>query len=97
MIKLNISINELLSINNPKIIDIRSIQEYNNNHISGAINIPYNNLLINPEKYLNKKEEYYIYCKHGKTSNSLCHNLNALGYHTHSITGGYEAWISKNI
>lgn len=93
MIKLNISINELLNIKNPNIIDIRTVENYNNNHMPGAINIPYNNLLINPSKYLNKNENYYIYCKHGKTSSGLCRILNSLGYNTHSIIGGYEAWM----
>ena len=93
MITLNISLKELQAIQNPNIIDIRTVENYNNNHIPGAINIPYNTLLINSSKYLNKNEKYYIYCKHGKTSNSLCRILNSLGYQTHSITGGYEAWI----
>ena len=95
MIKLNISVNELLKLENPNIIDIRIAQNYNNNHIPGAINIPYNKLLIDPQKYINKNEKYYIYCKHGNTSDSLCLVLNSLGYHTYSVTGGYEAWILK--
>lgn len=93
MINLNISLNDLKKIQNPNIIDIRTIENYNNNHMPGAKNIPYNNLLTSPEKYLNKIEKYYIYCKHGKTSISLCKILNKLGYRTYSINGGYEEWI----
>ena len=37
----SIQISELLTYSNPIIIDIRSSQSYNNNHIDGAINIPY--------------------------------------------------------
>lgn len=90
---MNISVSELLSLNNPNIIDIRPTQNYNNNHIPGAINIPYNNLLINPNKYLNKNDKYYIYCKHGKTSEGLCRALKTQGYDVYSVIGGYEAWM----
>ena len=92
---MNISLNELTNINNPKIIDIRPAQNYNQNHIPSAINIPYNDIIINHERFLDKNEKYYIYCKCGKTSNKLCQFLNSLGYHTYSIIGGYEAWILK--
>ena len=47
---LNISIKELLNKNNINIIDIRSIEKYNDNHINGAINIHYILLLKEPEK-----------------------------------------------
>ncbi len=97
MISLHITINELLNIQNPKIIDIREPKNYTSDHIDDAINIPYNKILINPGKYLNKNENYYLYCEHGKTSSSLCHILNAQGYHTYSITGGYETWKAKKI
>ena len=43
----NINVNELLKLNNINIIDIRSIEKYNFNHINGAINIPMNNLISN--------------------------------------------------
>lgn len=90
---MNISVAELLKLNNPNIIDIRTIENYNSNHIPGAKNISYNNLIINPSKYLNKTDKYYIYCKHGKTSQGLCRILNNQGYNTYNVIGGYEAWI----
>ena len=94
---MNISVEELLNLSNPKIIDIRMDENYNKGHIPGAINIAYNNLLINPSKYLKKGENYYIYCNHGRTSKGLCSILNSLGYHVYSINGGYESWIARNI
>ena len=50
---MDISVNDLLCLDNPNIIDIRGLENYNNNHIPGAKNIPYNSLLIAPSKYLN--------------------------------------------
>ena len=89
----SISIYELKKLNNINLIDIRSIEKYNNNHIPNAINIPLNNLLINFNKYLNKNEKYYIYCQRGIQSRKLCQILNNMGYSTINVTGGYEAWV----
>ena len=57
--------------NKINIIDIRSVEKYNNNHIEGAINIPFDKLLMNPNKYLKKNETYYIYCQRGIQSRKM--------------------------
>ena len=90
---LNISIKEVLKKSNINIIDIRSVEKYNDNHIKGAINIPYILLLKEPEKYLNKNEEYYIYCQYGKNSIKVCNNLALKGYKVYNILEGYEGWL----
>ena len=87
----SISVNELDS--GTSIIDIRSIEKYNDNHIPGAINIPLKNLLMNPSKYLNKSKLYYIYCQRGIQSRKLCLMLKNMGYKVVNIHGGYEAWV----
>ncbi|MBE6144768.1 MAG: rhodanese-like domain-containing protein [Firmicutes bacterium] len=90
----SISISELLKkTNNISIIDIRSNQSYNNNHIPNAKNVPSQVLISNPNKYLNKEKTYYIYCQKGSSSIRVCSLLNNLGYNTVNINGGYEAWI----
>lgn len=91
-----ISIDSLLKISdNMNIIDIRSKQKYNDNHILKAINIDKNELMLNPSLYMNKFDNYYIYCQRGITSNKLCQILRNLGYKTYSIKGGYEEWILR--
>jgi len=90
----NISVLELKrKIGTVNIIDIRNNQNYNNNHIPGAINIPTEKLLINPKQYLKSNNIYYIYCQKGISSPKVCQILNRMGYHTINITGGYEEWI----
>ncbi len=90
----NISINDLLKINDKlNIVDIRSIQSYNNNHIPGAINIEASNLVSNPSKYLNPSMRYYIYCQKGLTSRKVCQILTNYGFKVTNILGGYEEWI----
>lgn len=73
---------DFFSNNRYKIIDLRNRSEYLNNHINGAINIPYDELLNNYRKYLNKNDSYYLYCKTNKLSRRMSVMLNYLGYKT---------------
>lgn len=81
----------------PNIIDIRSLEKYNDNHIPRAININYNELIINPGKYLKKGFNYYIYCQRGITSKKVTEILRLYGYNVFNITGGYESYILNKI
>lgn len=91
---MNISIEKFLKIqNNVEIIDIRSIEKYNNNHIANAKNIPYLMLISNPNKYLDKNKKYYIYCQKGITSVNVCNQLLKYGFDVVNIIGGYEKWL----
>lgn len=92
MIK-SVSISEIKNLNNINLIDIRSNTSYNNGHIKNASNIALNELLIKPDKYLNKNEIYYIYCQKGMQSRKLCQILLNQNYNVINITGGYEAWV----
>lgn len=92
--KSSISITEFNKLENIKnIIDIRSVEKYNFNHISEAINIQLDKLIVNPSKYLSKDTIYYIYCQKGIQSRKLCSYLRGMGYNVINIQGGYEAWI----
>ena len=68
--------------NKYKIIDVQDRSMYNNHHLNGAINIPYDELINNYRMYLNKNETYYLYCKSGKLSKRASIILNYLGYNT---------------
>lgn len=90
----SISISDLLKITDQiHIIDIRSEQSYNNNHMNGAINIPYEKLIARPSQYLNPNIRYYIYCQKGLSSGKVCQILTRMGYKVTNIIGGYEEWI----
>lgn len=93
---LNISIVDFMKLQNPNVIDIRSIESYNNNHIPGAINIPSDQLLVCPNKYLNRNIRYYIYCTKGITSSKVCNILLRSGYNVTNLVGGYEEWLIKS-
>ena len=63
-----------------KIIDVSDRYSYNNYHINGSINIPYDDLINNYRSYLNKYENYYFTCKSGKLSKRAVSILSSLGY-----------------
>ena len=75
--------------------DIRNIQNYNNNHIPNAINVPFEKLITYPSKYLNPNVKYFIYCQKGLTSKKACQILSNYGYKVVDIIGGYEEWIMQ--
>ena len=89
----NISVNDLKMLDNINLVDIRSIEKYNNKHIMNAVNIPFEQLIIRPEKYLSRNEKYYIYCQKGIQSRKICQMLAGKGYNVVNVTGGYETWI----
>ena len=77
------------------IIDIRANYEYLQGRIPTAKNISKNVLKTLPEKYINKKEIYYIYCQSGRSSNTVVQELNSKGYHTVNIVGGYNNYLLR--
>lgn len=68
-----------------KIIDVSDRYTYQSSHINGSINIPYDELLNNYRKYLNKNEKYYFYCKSGKLSKRAAIVLSSLGYNVYNL------------
>ena len=58
-----------------------------------AINIPFEKLLANFNKYLDKNKKYYIYCQMGIQSRKVCQISKNNGYNVVNIIGGYEAWV----
>lgn len=77
---------------NFNIIDIRDSESYAKNHIYSAKNISMNLLTTMPEKYLNKKDKYYIYCASGYKSQKCCKLLKMVGYDVVNVIGGYEKY-----
>ena len=50
------------------IIDIRSPEKYNNNHIPNSINIHVEKLIVTTQNYLDKNKTYCLYCAKGISS-----------------------------
>lgn len=76
------------------IIDIRGEYDYLIERILNAKNIPVNRLMQEPERYLNHKDTYYIYCQSGRNSRQVVSILNSRGYNTINIKDGFMAYKS---
>lgn len=85
------------NIKNKKIIDIRDNYKYLENHIPNSINIEENKLLLMPEYYINRNEEYVVYCDNGYRSTKVCKYLNSKGYKVYNLTGGINQYLKNNI
>ena len=77
------------------IIDIRKNYLYNMGNIPSSKNIPSAFLLMNPEKYLDKDNIYYIYCSSGLESPKVCSELSSKGYDVLNVLGGYNDYINN--
>ena len=79
------------------LIDARRKEEFHVSHISGAINIPYNNK--DPLKYLmNIKPDnpIVVYCSVGYRSSILARKLQTLGFKdVHNLEGSIFKWANE--
>lgn len=93
---MSISISDFMKLFNVNVIDLRSVEKFNNSHIPGSVNVSSDKLLLNPYNYINKDTKYYLYCQHGLTSRNVCRILSKLGFNVVNIDGGFEEWLLSN-
>jgi len=92
-----INVNDMDSLmGKVELIDIRETYEYNSGSIISAKNIPMGNLLMEPSKYLEKDEIYYIMCQSGGRSGSACRELLKQGFDVVNVSGGMGSYVGKN-
>lgn len=74
------------------LIDVRSIQEYKEYHLNGAICIPLYELQIKIENIVQNKQQLIIlYCQSGARSKRAVEILEAMGYtNLYEIDGGID-------
>lgn len=75
---------------NIKLVDVRSPQEFAENKINSAINIPLYNLKNSAKAYLpNRNDTIILYCQSGVRSKKGCAILEELGYtDLYNLKGG---------
>ena len=75
-----------------KIIDVRSKNEYRENHLTGSVNIPLSDIKQKIEKIVpNKNKEILLYCQSGLRSKKAIRILEKLGYNNlYNLNGGIE-------
>ncbi|MGG7036697.1 MAG: rhodanese-like domain-containing protein [Flavobacterium sp.] len=89
---------KLKAIQNPQLIDVRTPEEFNGEHIENASNIDWNSddFVANAEK-LDKSKPVFVYCKVGGRSAQAAFKLSQLGFkQVYNLEGGYMKWDVAN-
>jgi phage shock protein E len=72
-------------------IDVRSAEEYNSEHVSAAVNIPYTEISERiGEAAMDKDALIYVYCRSGRRSGIAQATLEEAGYANVVNLGGLE-------
>lgn len=73
---------QIMKENEHIIIDVRTKEEYDESHVVGAINIPYDEI---NNSNLDKNKVIFVYCKSGGRSKIAYNNLTNLGYEVYDL------------
>lgn len=76
-----------------ELIDVREAYEYKTGGIKTSKNIPMNELLAMPNKYIQTDKKYYIMCQSGMRSGRTARALSALGFEVVNVRGGMGSYV----
>lgn len=98
----NISANEFLSLaktdSEVLLLDVRTVNEYNNGHIPGAINIPVAELPETLAKLSDKSQQIVVYCRSGVRAGRAISFLDKQGFENLvHLEGDYLAWEEQGL
>ena len=80
------------------ILDVRTVAEYNEKHIPGAINIPNEAIGADAIPELPDKDQLIlVYCRSGNRSKQASEKLATLGYTNIVVFGGINNWPGKTV
>lgn len=91
-----VTIEDVKSMSNPYLLDVREQDEWDAGHIDGAELFPLSKLMQGQTPDLPDNENIIIYCGSGKRSLTACEILKNSAPHAKSMRGGYIAWIALN-
>lgn len=78
-----------------QIVDVRTLKEYNDGYIDGAINVDFlsDSFLIKMQGF-DKNKPLFIYCRSGNRSAKAAAKLTKSGFtEIIDLKGGYNAWM----
>ncbi len=92
------ALKEAIKIDNVQLIDVRTAEEYEAEHIGNAVNfnIIDRKAFVDQIKDLDKEKPVYVYCKIGGRSNRAAKLLKEKGFlKIYDYSGGYNDWVSE--
>jgi len=80
-----------------KVLDVRTLPEYQMHRIAGAILLPVDEIEArHPE--LDPEATYLVTCEHGMRSVATCEYLTAMGYQNLiNLVGGMAQWVGEGL
>ena len=83
---------------NNELLDVRSLEEYENEHIpnSTLLDINYPREFMEKLQSMDKNKSYFVYCRSGNRSSKACLIMNNMGFKkTFNLLGGILEWEGK--
>lgn len=71
------------------VVDLRSRQEFDKNHIENAVNIPEGNIK-KIDDFNRKNDIWVLYCRRGSLSFRLASEMADKGYKVMAVIGGFQ-------
>lgn len=92
----SINVNQVAEIKDAYIIDVREVEEFQANAIKGATNIPLQQFIKDPKKYLKQDQENYIVCLSGGRSTLACQTAIQAGVdNVTNLSGGMMGYFGN--
>lgn len=87
----------LIKDRNIQRLDVRTLGEYSEGHIPGALNINVLNesFAAMADSTLQKTEPVALYCRSGKRSKKAAAILSSKGYRVYELGEGFNAWLES--
>ena len=80
------------------ILDVRTVEEYNERHIPGAVNVPNESIGSGDIHELPDKEQLIlVYCRSGNRSKQAAQKLADMGYTNVVEFGGINDWPGETV
>jgi len=78
--------------NGAKLVDVRSADEFAEDHIEGAINIPVDDVAARTAELGDKTQPVVVYCRSGKRAARAAATLREAGFTKVESLGGKDNW-----
>lgn len=97
----NINVNAWVELKNETavLVDVRTLEEYNEGHIKDSLHIDiFSPSFIAEIEKLEKNKDYYIVCKSGGRSMTAGEAMENLGFSkVTNLAGGMMAWMGETV
>ncbi|HEX7111589.1 MAG TPA: rhodanese-like domain-containing protein [Mizugakiibacter sp.] len=83
----------------PRVVDVRTAEEYRDGHVPGALNVPYDQIGARAGMLdVAHDAPIVVYCRTGKRAAIAQQTLEGLGYtHVRLLDGSFQAWQAAQL